>query len=134
MTIPIGIHSYKSIVFNNIASLKINILPNIPSTTIIEVAGSLILDPDVTIFLGQGNFTWSFTGTNESFINSNGVDMINVEFNGTAQYRLLNDLKAMTTNINLGRINVSSGKFNTNGYNVLCRNFVVNEESEKNCF
>nr|HMS70147.1 hypothetical protein [Saprospiraceae bacterium] len=131
LTIPIGIHSYKSIVFNNIASLKINILPNIPSTTIIEVAGSLILDPDVTIFLGQGNFSWSFTGTNESFINSNGVDMINVEFNGTAQYRLLNDLKAMTTNINLGRINVSSGKFNTNGYNVLCRNFVVNEESEK---
>ena len=131
LTIPTGIHSYKSMVFNNISNLSINPTYS-TSPTIIEIGGSLLFNNTSNVTITQGsNFSWSFTGSNESFIKTDSVDLINVSFTGTAQYRLLSDLLVRSSNINDGNITIGSGKFNTNGYNVNCRDLVITDATEK---
>jgi gliding motility-associated-like protein len=79
-----------------------------------DLFGSLQLQPNVMLFLGE--VTWNFSGVTSHSIRTNGVPMPRVRLKGSGNYSLLDSLKCHD-------FSLESGSFQSNGYKIVCNSF-----------
>lgn len=129
--IPQGVNSVRDMIWSQPLDTVLIRFVGTTTSSILKIYGSLTLASKVKV--GRtGNMEWNFAATTNANLDTKNVDLLNVAFEGTAQFTLQSNFKVYDVfDVNYGDITLKQGSLLSNGYNIKCRSFFITTGGSK---